>query len=134
MRHMLDTNIVSHLFKRHPEVVSRMTCLAPGDVCISSITEAELLYGADKKKSSRLKETIREFLNTITICDWDSDAAATYGELRATLEKKGKVMGDLDQLIAAHAISREQQSLLTIVHSEWCRSLPLRTGRQRCDP
>ncbi|MEY6827742.1 PIN domain-containing protein [Enterobacter roggenkampii] len=69
MRHMLDTNIVSHLFKRHPEVVSRMTCLAPGDVCISSITEAELLYGADKKKSSR-------------------------------------VMGDLDQLIAAHAISR----------------------------
>ena len=50
MRHMLDTNIVSHLFKRHPEVVSRMTCLAPGDVCISSITEAELLYGADKKK------------------------------------------------------------------------------------
>ena len=77
MRHMLDTNIVSHLFKRHPEVVSRMTCLAPGDVCISSITEAELLYGADKKKSSRLKETIREFLNTITICDWDSDAAAT---------------------------------------------------------
>ena len=106
MRHMLDTNIVSHLFKRHPEVVSRMTCLAPGDVCISSITEAELLYGADKKKSSRLKETIREFLNTITICDWDSDAAATYGELRAAMEKRGKVMGDLDQLIAAHAISR----------------------------
>ena len=88
MRHMLDTNIVSHLFKRHPEVVSRMTCLAPGDVCISSITEAELLYGADKKKSSRLKETIREFLNTITICDWDSDAAATYGELRATPRKE----------------------------------------------
>lgn len=48
----------------------------------------------------------QEFLNTITICDWDSDAASTYGELRAAMEKKGKVMGDLDQLIAAHAISR----------------------------
>ena len=43
MRHMLDTNIVSHLFKRHPEVVTRMAGLRPGEVCISSITEAELL-------------------------------------------------------------------------------------------
>ncbi|WP_368542711.1 type II toxin-antitoxin system VapC family toxin [Enterobacter soli] len=106
MRHMLDTNIVSHLFKKHPGVVNRMACLTPDDVCISSITEAELLYGADKKQSRGLKETIHEFLSTITICDWDSEAAATYGELRAAMEKRGKVMGDLDQLIAAHAISR----------------------------
>ena len=106
MRHMLDTNIVSYLFKQHPGVVTRMAYLTPGDVCISSITEAELLYGAEKKQSSELKETILSFLETITICDWDSEAAATYGELRAAMEKKGKVMGDLDQLIAAHAISR----------------------------
>lgn len=106
MKHMLDTNIVSHLFKRHPGVVNRMAHLAPADVCISSITEAELLYGADKKQSSGLKETIRKFLSTITICDWDSDAAATYGKLRADMEKRGKMMGDLDQLIAAHALSR----------------------------
>lgn len=106
MRHMLDTNIVSHLFKKHPGVVRKMAGLTPEDVCISSITEAELLYGADKKQSNSLKETILEFLSTITICDWDSEAAATYGELRAAMEKRGKVMGDLDQLIAAHAISR----------------------------
>ena len=105
MRHMLDTNIVSHLFKRHPGVVNRMADLTPADVCISSITEAELLYGAYKKQSGGLKETIREFLSTITICDWDSDAAAIYGKLRAEMEKRGKVMGDLDQLIAAHALS-----------------------------
>lgn len=106
MRHMLDTNIVSHLFKKHPEVVTRMAGLRPREVCISSITEAELLYGADKKQNSELKETILSFLDTITFCAWDSEAAATYGELRAAMEKKGKVMGDLDQLIAAHAISR----------------------------
>lgn len=103
---MLDTNIVSHLFKKHPQVVTRMAGLLPEEVCISSITEAELLYGADKKQSNALKETILSFLDTITICDWDSEAAATYGALRAAMEKKGKVMGDLDQLIAAHAISR----------------------------
>lgn len=106
MRHMLDTNIVSHLFKKHPQVVTRMAGLLPEEVCISSITEAELRYGADKKQSNALKETILSFLDTITICDWDSEAAATYGALRAAMEKKGKVMGDLDQLVAAHAISR----------------------------
>lgn len=106
MRHMLDTNIVSHLFKRHPGVVNRMSDLTPADVCISSITEAELLYGADKKQSGGLKETIKKFLSTITIYDWDSDAAAAYGKLRAEMETRGKVMSDLDQLIAAHALSR----------------------------
>lgn len=106
MLHMLDTNMVSHLVRQHPEVVKQYSQIAPEQMCISSVTEAELLYGVAKKQSNSLQETILEFLETITICDWDSEAAATYGELRAAMEKKGKVMGDLDQLIAAHAISR----------------------------
>ena len=106
MRHMLDTNIVSHLIKQHPAVVNQYSRIAPEDMCISSVTEAELLYGVAKKQSISLQETILEFLKTITIRHWDSDAAAIYGKLRAEMEKRGKVMGDLDQLIAAHAISR----------------------------
>ena len=106
MLHMLDTNIVSHLVRQHPEVVNRYSQITPEKMCISSVTEAELLYGVAKKQIKKLHETIMEFLKTITICAWDSEAAATYGELRAAMEKKGKVMGDLDQLIAAHAISR----------------------------
>lgn len=106
MRHMLDTNMVSHLVRQHPEVVSQYSKIAPDDMCISSVTEAELLYGVAKKHSHKLEETILEFLKTITVCDWDSEAAATYGALRAAMEKRGNVMGDLDQLIAAHAISR----------------------------
>lgn len=106
MLHMLDTNIVSHLVRQHPEVVNLYSQITPEKMCISSVTEAELLYGVAKKQNNKLHETIMEFLKTITICAWDSEAAATYGELRAAMEKKGKVMGDLDQLIAAHAISR----------------------------
>lgn len=106
MLHMLDTNIVSHLVRQHPEVLNQYARIAPEKMCISSVTEAELLYGVAKKQNNRLHKTIVEFLKTITICDWDSEAAAAYGELRAVMEKKGKVMGDLDQLIAAHAISR----------------------------
>lgn len=103
---MLDTNIVSHLVRQHPEVVNRYSQITPEKMCISSVTEAELLYGVAKKQNNKLHETIMEFLKTITVCAWDSEAAAIYGELRAAMEKKGKVMGDLDQLIAAHAISR----------------------------
>ncbi|MEP9246889.1 type II toxin-antitoxin system VapC family toxin (plasmid) [Enterobacter hormaechei] len=106
MLHMLDTNIVSHLVRQHPEVVNRYSQITPEKMCISSVTEAELLYGVAKKQNNKLHETIMEFLKTITVCAWDSEAAATYGELRAVMEKKGNVMGDLDQLIAAHAISR----------------------------
>ena len=106
MLHMLDTNIVSHLVRQHPEVVNRYSQITPEKMCISSVTEAELLYGVAKKQNNKLHETIMEFLKTITVCAWDSEAAAIYGELRAAMEKKGKVMGDLDQLIAAHAISQ----------------------------
>lgn len=106
MLHMLDTNIVSHLVRQHPEVVNRYSQITPEKMCISSVTEAELLYGVAKKQNNKLHETIMEFLKTITVCAWDSEAAAIYGELRAAMEKKGKVMGDLEQLIAAHAISR----------------------------
>ena len=106
MLHMLDTNIVSQLVKQHPEVLKHYSRIAPENMCISSVTEAELLYGVAKKQSHTLHKTILEFLKTITICDWDSEAAATYGKLRADMEKRGKVMGDLDQLIAAHALSR----------------------------
>jgi len=106
MRHMLDTNMVSYMFRQHPGVLNKMSCIAPDDTCISSITEAELLYGIARKQSTELKESILSFLETVTVCDWDREAAESYGTLRASMEKEGKVMGALDQLLAAHAVSR----------------------------
>ena len=46
-----------------------------------------------------------QFLLPLTIVDFDANAANTYGEIRAKLEKKGTSIGSLDTLIAAHAIS-----------------------------
>ncbi|HFT7230199.1 TPA: VapC toxin family PIN domain ribonuclease, partial [Enterobacter chengduensis] len=54
------------------------------------------------------------FFNTITVCDWNNDAATTYGELRAVIEKSGKIINDLDQRIATHVISRR----MTIVTND----------------
>lgn len=49
MRHMLDTNIVSYIVRKHPDVLNRYSYTALEDICISSVTEAELLYGVAKK-------------------------------------------------------------------------------------
>ncbi|BEM54345.1 tRNA(fMet)-specific endonuclease VapC [Serratia marcescens] len=104
--YMFDTNTVSHLFRQHPQVLSIMEKLPPSAVCISSVTEAELLYGVAKRRNKGLQSMVEAFLAAVTVYAWDSEAARCYGEMRANMERKGKIMGALDQLIAAHAQSR----------------------------
>lgn len=112
--YMLDTNTVSYLFRQHPKVMEKLAQTRPLEVCISSITQAELLYGVAKRQSKTLAAAVQGFLDTVSVYAWDSEAAKSYGQLRAAMEKKGKVMGHLDQLIAAHALSRNA----TIVTSD----------------
>ncbi|MEW7313940.1 type II toxin-antitoxin system VapC family toxin [Buttiauxella gaviniae] len=104
--YMLDTNTVSYLFRQHPKVMENLAQTRPLEVCISSVTQAELLYGVAKRQSKKLNAAVQSFLETVSVYPWDSEAAKSYGQLRAAMEKKGKVMGHLDQLIAAHALSR----------------------------
>lgn len=74
--------------------------------CISAITEAEIRYGLAKSPAARaLNVAIEAFLLKIRVLQWGSDEACTYGELRAKMEASGKTLGNLDMLIAAHAIS-----------------------------
>ncbi len=75
-------------------------------VCISTITQAELLYGAAKRPEAKhLKIAIHEFMIRINILPWDDEAAEQYALVRAALEKKGKPLGNMDMLIAAHALA-----------------------------
>ena len=108
MRYMLDTNICIFLIKHRPEsVIRRFLELEPRDICISSITYAELVYGVEK---SRAKEKNRValilLLSEIEILPYDDVAAQTYGVIRADLQRKGTPIGPLDMLIASHAKSR----------------------------
>ncbi|ECH8185864.1 type II toxin-antitoxin system VapC family toxin [Salmonella enterica subsp. houtenae] len=101
--YMLDTNTVSHFFRQNAKVVAKFHDIPPSRICISSLTEAELRYGIAKRKSKSLTELVEAFLETVKIMAWDSQAAERYGILRADMERSGRVMGTLDQLIAAHA-------------------------------
>lgn len=82
-------------------------------LCISVITQAELLFGlARRPQSKSLHALVHAFLTHIEVLPWSSDTAASYGKLRATLEKQGWCPGVPDMLIAAHAVS-EQAVLVT---------------------
>ncbi|BCG10398.1 MULTISPECIES: type II toxin-antitoxin system VapC family toxin [Buttiauxella] len=109
---MLDTNTVSYFLRRHPQVMAKISNIPPSSIVISSITEAELLFGVAKRQNKTLKAAVMGFLDTVSVYPWDSAAAETYGKLRASLEKKGQVMGTLDMLIAAHALS-EKTTIVT---------------------
>ena len=104
MRYMLDTNTVSSLIKKNP-VVSRKIASVPMErLCLSVISEGEILYGLAKKPNARsLHLVVQEFLKRVDVLVWDTDVAEHYGVLRAQLESNGNLLGPLDMQIAAHA-------------------------------
>ena len=107
MRYMLDTNICIYAIKHKPEkVFQKLQSVDPQDVCVSSVTYAELVHGVEKSaavEKNRLALSI--LLANIEILDFDVDAADCYGKIRANLEKKGTPIGPLDMMIAGHAMS-----------------------------
>jgi tRNA(fMet)-specific endonuclease VapC len=107
VRYLLDTNVcVDYLTGRYPRVTRRLQQAEPEDVCVSSVAVAELRYGAEKSaRRQRNHERLDIFLDEVACVDFDSNAAAVYGRIRARLEKKGAVIGPYDLQIAAHALS-----------------------------
>ena len=107
MRYMLDTNICIYVIKHKPEkVFQKLQEVDPSDVCISSVTYAELVHGVEKSAAvDRNRLALSILLANIEILDFDVNAAEGYGKIRADLEKNGTPIGPLDMMIAGHARS-----------------------------
>lgn len=102
--YMLDTNTVSYILKSHDKVVKKLVSIPIEQVCISSITTAELLRGVAKKPgSTHLTELVSEFLLRVETLDWGIQEAHSYAQLKTELATQGKSLGNMDMLIAAHA-------------------------------
>lgn len=107
-RYMLDTNMVSHLIKGHPAVALRAASVPITSLCISAVTEGELHFGLAKRPdATRLHGAIKELLRCVDVFPWDSAVAQTYGLVLANMYRRGKALGSLDMLIAAHAVCTE---------------------------
>ena len=105
--YMLDTDICSYIIRLRPQsVLEKFKQVNASDICISVVTQAELLYGVERSSSQKINhEIVESFINRLVILDWDSNAAKHYAYLRASMEAKGKNIGNLDMMIAAHALS-----------------------------
>lgn len=104
---MLDTNICIYSIKHKPEqVFLRLQEHEPADICISSVTYAELVHGVEKSQAiEKNRLALALLLSNIEILNFDANAAESYGKIRADLEKQGTPIGPLDMMIAGHAKS-----------------------------
>ncbi len=104
-RFMLDTDTCSYIMKRsHPLVLKRLQSVDVGDVCMSVITKAELLYGVEvSPRRAHDADALAAFLPYVEVIDFSDDAAAHYAEIRADLKRRGEWIGANDLLIASHA-------------------------------
>jgi len=103
--YLLDTNTVSYLIKRHPQVTQHLLAVPMHSVCISAITAGELAFELAKRPEAvALKAAVNEFLRRVEVLPWDAAVAQTYGALRAQMQSKGTPLAALDMQIAAHAL------------------------------
>ena len=111
MKYMLDTNICIYLIrKKLAQVIQRLESLPISSLCLSSITVAELEYGVSKSRwSEKNRLALREFVAPLEVGAWDQAVTPVYGKIRALLERKGKLIGAMDLMIAAHALSLDAQ-------------------------
>ena len=107
MNYLLDTSTCVFIIRNKSHLaLQRLRQHAAGVVGISSITLAELRYGADKSQNpAKNHAALNGFLAPLEIVEFDARAAGQYGNTRADLEKRGLPIGPLDTLIAAHAHS-----------------------------
>ena len=107
--YLLDTNACIRVLNGSSErLVTRLRSHAPSEVRLSSVTRAELLFGA--RRSARVAENLRllaSFFAPFVSLPFDDACAERYGVVRASLAAAGKPIGPNDLLIAATALAHD---------------------------
>ncbi len=110
-RYMLDADTVSCALRGHGRVGDRLLQHPPSAVCISAITLAELNFGAEAKRSQKIRRAIRSFTRDTAVIPFDEASAERFGVVATALAKRGHPIGLYDTLVAAQALCLE----LTVV-------------------
>ena len=120
--HLLDSNICIYILKnKYLQIQSRIEAVGIENVSVSSITVAELEYGAAKSNNpDQARSRLYEFLVPFEILDFDTKAAECYGRIRSDLERKGTPIGPLDFMIAAIALAHNA-TIVTNNENEFIR-------------
>jgi tRNA(fMet)-specific endonuclease VapC len=107
IKYLLDTNILIYTIKNRPEEVRKTFNLHAGQMAISTITVAELIYSAERSaKPEQNLNDIEGLIARLEVLDFKSDAATHFAQVRAELYAKGQPIGPYDMMIAGHARSK----------------------------
>jgi tRNA(fMet)-specific endonuclease VapC len=107
MQYLLDTNICIYFLNRTSErLISQFKNVSPLVIKLSTISVAELFYGAEKSNAKKKNWAIVEnFVSTFEIIPFDEKSSKIYPKIRASLEKSGNPIGPMDLLIASISLA-----------------------------
>ena len=116
MKYMLDTNVcIDYMRGTDQGIKNRLLACKEDELCISSITLSELLYGVNRSSNPvKNRNALYKLLVKIEVIDYGTEASEFYGIIRNELVRRGMVIGAMDMLIAAHAMSNK---LVLITHN-----------------
>ena len=103
-RYMLDADTVSYALRGQGQVAARLLEHQPSELCISSITLAELNFGAEAKRSPKIRRAIRSFTRDVAVLPFDGASAERFGVVAVALATRGQPIGVYDTLVAAQAL------------------------------
>jgi tRNA(fMet)-specific endonuclease VapC len=101
---MLDADTVSYALRGHGQVGARVLDHQPSELCISAITLAELNFGAEAKRSQKIRRAIRSFIKDVAVVPFDEASAERFAAVAASLASRGQPIGVYDTLVAAQAL------------------------------
>ena len=104
---MLATETVRKALRGEGRIGAKILEHKPHELCVSSITVAELRYGAEHSGSQKLSSLIDTFVGSIEVVDFDENSARQFGTLAMEMAKRGTAIGEFEMLVAAHAIGVE---------------------------
>jgi tRNA(fMet)-specific endonuclease VapC len=108
MPFLLDTNILIAMSKQRPWLADRLEGIPADAVVLSSVVVAEIEYGiAKSRRRQHNRRVFDTLLSGFQVLPFDPAAAKLYGPIRADLEKRARLIGAYDLMIAAHARSIE---------------------------
>lgn len=103
-RYLLDTNICVFLLRGKFDISSHIVRVGIENCCISEITVAELLYGAECSSDvDGNLSSVKDFCNDIEIIPI-SESFEIYASQKARLRRQGLLIDDFDLLIGCAAI------------------------------
>lgn len=118
---VIDSDILIYFLKGEKQVVGELLKVPPQELFTTRINYTELLYGAynSVKKKENL-EKIEPFLKKFQILEFDEKSALIFAQTKAILKKEGKIIADMDLMIASIALGNNKK-LVTNNHKHFER-------------